>query len=120
MSLVVVAVRVHPIIPVEKRRSRSSPRCGCGFLVKYSAIKTASVSENVNGDKVAEPIKVTAVNFNHSNGCCPSAPQLLLVNKITGLHTRNVDRTRVFPPNIYFTYIHEVGDPATCSFWFSS
>jgi hypothetical protein len=84
------------VIPVEKRRSRTSPRCGCGFLVKYSAIKTASVIETVNGAKVAKPIKVTAVNFNHSNGCTPSAPQLLLVNKMSGLYTRNVDWTRLF------------------------
>jgi hypothetical protein len=84
------------VIPVEKRRSRSSPRCGCGFIVKYSAIKTASVTENVNGSKVTKQIKVTAVNFNHSNGCTPSAPQLLLVNKMSGLYTRNVDWTRLF------------------------
>jgi hypothetical protein len=84
------------IVPAEKRRSRSSPRCGCGFLVKYSAIKPSSVTGTVIVTNAVKRIKVTAVNFNHSSGCYPSAPQLLLVNKMTGLYTRNVDWTRVF------------------------
>jgi hypothetical protein len=62
------------IVPEEKRRSRSSPRCGCGFIVRFSPKKPDSVTATANGTKVAKPIKVTAVNFNHSNGCCPSAP----------------------------------------------
>jgi hypothetical protein len=84
------------VVPAEKRRSRSSPRCGCGFFVKYSDIKTAIVTGNVIATNAPKQIKVTAVNFNHSNGCYPNAPQLLLVNKMTGLYTRNVDWTRVF------------------------
>jgi hypothetical protein len=66
----------------EKRREQAATivPVGCGFHVRFSVMKHATVTATVNEANVAKPIKVTVVDFNHSNGCCPSAPQLLLVN----------------------------------------
>lgn len=62
--------------PNAKPRKRISPRCGCNFHVKYA---DASRMMNKKG-----AIRVTGVDFKHSNGCCPSKKSLVKVNKSTG------------------------------------
>ena len=75
--------------PPEKRRKRENfHKCGCTWKLNFAKVNKK--------DKEDHRVKITSVSYRHTNGCIPTANELVVTRKHNGAYIQMISQEKLF------------------------